>query len=459
MMHGIVTGIRLSPNPSENLYTIIGESVLVMKSPLVLDILDTVEIGDDNSLVVGNKAKAAEYKRVLKRIMAPLGIGKRESAGKTTVKELESTTKRMLPKMKKAAIELVRRCVTGAPIIVRFHNDCDGASGAVAIYDALEVLSKRLGVDGFNVSWRMNKSIMYGTDSFHMDHAFFNSFASIEKPLVIITDFGTTNESEEAIEISKGKSDFIWLDHHPPYKGFPKEKIMNYINPWDFGGDSDYTAGFLACRFAESVSNIDASELGKASLIGDFSRHGNRMDKNAYKLAITLDYLTSRKDDSVRLTPHHINSIIKDEQKLNEVFYRANTLLTESLETGVRKAKRYTSKDGLRVYVLEFSNITREGEDYPLPGRFSSWLQRKFEVMEHHAKVITMVHYGNYISVRAGKEIAESMNLISMAEGLKLSSEYVYSAGGHGPAFAIRTDKEHVNHVVSLFLTALGAVG
>jgi RecJ-like exonuclease len=459
-MDGIVTGIRLAPNSYDNVYTLLsdGGGTVAKRSGVLLGLLEKVEIGDAGISIKEKKTSAAQYKKELGKRLRVWTKEKR-SPHKTGIKELDATTKRMLPSLKKAAKELVKKCISGAPIIIRFHNDCDGASGAVAIYDALEALRKDLGIESLNVSWRMNKSIMYSAESFHYDRFFFNSFSSVEKPLVIITDFGTTPESEDAIKLCENKVDLIWLDHHPLYKGFPREKIMGYINSWDFGSDSDYTAGFLASMLAEVISKIDADILGRASLIGDFSRHGNRANKNAYMIAIALDYLTSKKDESTKLTPHHINSIIKDEQKLNEIFYRANTLLNESLEIGARKAKRYTAKDGLRVFVLEFSNIVRDNEDYPLPGRYSSWLQRRFEAQEHHAKVITMVHYGNYISVRAGKEIAESMNLINIVEGLKLSSEHIYSAGGHGPAFAIKTDKEHIGDVVSLFLSALGAVG
>jgi RecJ-like exonuclease len=448
-MRGIVTSVKLAPNPSENVYSIIGERVLTTKSNLVLEVLDDVEMEDGRANIVG-KASAREYGEALKSIAF-----KKNAPRKSGIAELDSITEKMAAAMNSAADLLARRCLSGAPVVIRFHNDCDGSSGAVALYDALEKLRSAHGVEAFNIAWRMNKSIAYTADSFHSDSAFFNSFSSAERPVVVVIDFGTSQESEEAIGLGSERNDFVWLDHHPVYLDFPRDAITNYVNPWDFGSDSDYTAGFLACTFAEILSGSGFAALKKASLVGDYSKYAER-GGDAHKLAIVLDYLTSKKGADANVTPKQIKQVVDDEQKLDETFSRASALLGDAIDQGVKKARKYTTGDGVKIFVLKFDSLVRENEDYPIMGRYSSWLQSRLESIEGE-DVATFVYHGNYISVRAHRKVVDKLNLGKKLEQLKNASEYIRSFGGHEAAFSIKVDRERQEHVIAMILGELGA--
>lgn len=457
---GVVTAIKLSHNPKNNVYTLLSDKIVNIKCELLLELYDDVvinpsafkeDIVDSASIQIKGKVKTKEYDALISKI-----VKKHTKAMKRVdikISELDKISKKMNKDLTKSISSFLRCLLSGAPIVIRYHNDCDGSSGAVGLYRALGSLQSSLGWNTQNLSWHMNKSVAYSKDALTNDTFFFNSFSSIEHPMVFITDFGTSEESEAAISMAESKFDFVWLDHHPIYEGFPEKKIGHYINPWNFGGNSDYTAGFLCCEFAEMLSGLKLSELKLASLIGDYSVYAKREDKTAQKISVVLDFLTGRKDPDT-LTPGYIESVISDKEKLAETFGYASNLMSEALEIGIKKMRRYSGKNNIQIYVLDFKHISNSSE-YPLPGRYSSILHGHIE-STHGPRTLTIVHYGSYISVRVSRAIAEEVNILDIMNDIKQSSEYVYGGGGHKSAGSIRTDKEHIDEVKEDLLKRLG---
>lgn len=469
MAIAIITAVKLSSNSAKNTYYAIAKRPYSFTCDTILKVWEKYEVGEEalekghigmNEVKLVGEASKEEYEAAISLIMEDYGFGAAMKAPKT-IKELKAPTKKMLPILDSAVRRLARNVIAGAPITVRFHNDCDGSSGAIALYEALEELKRKLGIKEAPVSWKMNRSVGYQLESFYEDFESSKSHQSVERPVVLITDFGTMQESESSIERStqeSHRSDLIWLDHHPIYEGFDKYRSLLplYINTWDFGGNSDYTAGYLTAVFAEMVAPIDAEDLKQASLIGDFSAFGKRAEKKWQKLAVVLDYLTSRRESEGAVSPKSMSSIIHDRERFEETFVRASTIMQEAIEIAVGKVRHYKAMREINVYVLDFKHIIRDDGETPLPGRFSSKLQEKLESMSGK-RTITIVHYGNYVSLRSDKELADEIGLLKILEELKNSSEHVQSFGGHSAAASVRTDKEHVSHVVRLLLHALGA--
>jgi len=468
-LEGVVTSVRSAGNSADNTYTIIADSAYVVKSALVLDLLDTVRASAE-SLKAGQltaenceiltKATADKTASAIKRMMKEVAKRMPKKIPASGIpKELKAVAGTMDKALGDTAAELMRRIVSGAPVVIRFHNDCDGSSGALGLHLALEQLRESCSMPEQNVSWRMNKSIAYTQESFSEDAFLFGAFRSVEKPMVLIIDFGTAEESDVQIRATEGKFDIAILDHHPVFDGFPKERLFGYINPWLFGGNSDCTAGFLACLFAQRIGKVEGiEEIMMASLIGDFSRHGDRSRTYPDRLAIVLDYLTSldgrQGSPMPKVVPKSIASFIEDKERLDETYSRAITLLNESLERGERNAKRYRIKEA-EVYAVDFSDAASPDSSYPLPGRFSSRLHERFE--EPSKKAITIVYYGSFISVRMSRSLLGTVDLLGLMANLKQESEDVYSFGGHECAFGIKSDKAHLGKVVKLLLRRLGA--
>ncbi len=349
---------------------------------------------------------------------------------------IAATVDKLWPSVVEAAKQFLIKIYYSAPIIVRFHNDTDGASGAYALYKAL----KSLGYDA-NVVWLMHKSIAYSESDAENDLLIANAYDSLEKPLLFITDFGTSLESSNGISLVSEKFDIIWLDHHPVPKDFAWSKLAHYINPWLFGGDSNFTAGLLTSIFACSFSKISVDEIVQASLIGDYSTF-SKPTENSRNLATILDLATSdthlagsQKDN---LTPEMIDSLLSNEKKKSELIAYAESRISDMIDEAIEGIKMHKALKG-NIYVADFEKIRGESEErYPLPGRFASKLLDKIEELDS-SNAVVVLHFGSFISLRSGKGLRDKLNLLDVIERIKEKyGSQIESGGGHMSAASIK---------------------
>lgn len=459
---GIVASVKLAPNPQDNLYTVIGDRQVRAKADLVLHPYDKVRLDQTDSRGIRHaeilgRASHEEYVAVIKQLLDRVAFGYK--VGRRTgiwARQLEEATAAMEAELRRAAYRLATSLLAGAPIIVRFHNDCDGLSGAMALFKSFLAATAGSGWAEPNVTWQINRSVAYEEGSFYSDLAVFNGHLSVEQPLIVITDFGTTKESEKAVELAKGRAEFVWLDHHPVYEGLHRDSIYIYINPWDFGSNSDYTAGFLSSTLAEFIYGIDAGEFKMASLIGDYSIYANRKDTRASKLAMALDYVTSDRKSYDNPTPRSLSRMMEDSAVLDEMYACASTAMGEALEAGSHAIKRYCTSSGINIFTLDFEEVGHMESSYPPPGKYSSRLQ---EILEgtNGDSTMTVVYYKSYISIRATRHVAEMVDMQAVADSLGRSTPYMRSFGGHSTAASIGVEREHIGEVVRLLLLELGA--
>lgn len=451
---GIVTSIKLSSNPLENSYTIFAQKSIQIKSEMQLDIYERVEMMDGRITLSKGISSIEEYQNQINANLQMIAMKENAAQISLSGKEYEKVANALMPQLLGAATLLVKSFLSGAPIVIRFHNDGDGSSGGIALYRAISELQKRFFVGERNISWQMNKSIAYTIESFYVDKMLFDSYRSVEKPLVLITDFGTSPESLDAIKAASKDCNLIWLDHHMPYEGFPKELITHYINVFDFGGDSNFTAGLLTCIFAELISKVNVEDLKQAALISDYSAYANFKDQQGMKNSVILDFLTSTGRETYG-KPKQMDLIISDRQKSEETFAHASNMLDEAITTGIKNIKSIKTSNGINIAILDFGHVAKLKFDYPLPGRYSSKLQDRIE-RANNGKTITVVHYGNYISVRLSKDISDSVRLLEIIERMKVNTKGAVTGGGHKQAASIRANKENMKEIMDIFLAELG---
>lgn len=450
---GVVTAIKFAHNPLENTYNVIAEKVQQLRSDSQYELLDSLRISGAKTDRIGQSDEDYYNSRISELIK---GLEMGENIGQIDIKNkpYEGVAARIMPELAKAAERLARAFISGAPIVVRFHNDGDGSAGGIAIYRALSEIQGRIFESERNVSWQINKGIAYTTESFFADSMLFESYKSVERPLLVITDFGTTPDSVDAIKAARGVCDIIWLDHHTPYEGFPREMINHYINVFDFGGDSNFTAGLLTCMFSQVIARIDLSQLREASLVSDYSAYANRDDKRAARDAAILDYLTSNRDD-LYSKPKQMDAVLRNDEKADETFRYALGLLEEAIKVGVQNIRRYSGTDGINICVLDFGCIAKLNIGYPLPGRYSSRLQYTMETL-NKGNTITLVYYGSYISMRASNDTREHVNLLEIIDRIARSTSNAVSGGGHLQAATIKAGKGNIDDVLKLLLIELG---
>ncbi|MGC8676110.1 MAG: hypothetical protein ACP5T3_01150 [Candidatus Micrarchaeia archaeon] len=358
---------------------------------------------------------------------------------KTKPKQASEIAEKMWPKIARAAQLLLYKLYCAAPVIVRYHNDIDGASGAYALYTA----AKSIGLES-GITWQMHKGIAYSESDAQTDMLLAGTYESLEKPLLLITDFGTTEESNSGIRTLNSEFDIIWLDHHPVVEGFSGVALDHYINPWLFGGDSNFTAGFLASLLACSFGSVDLELISQASFIGDYSDYA-KPKRDSQELAAILDLLTSDThaagSHNENLTPEAIESVLSDDKRRSELLAYANNRIAELLDSALSSVKVYKT-GSTSTYVLDFEKIRNDEERYPLPGRFASKLMDRIEEL-NNGHAVVLLHFGHYISLRESKSLKGKLDLLEVLQNTKekLGAE-IQSGGGHSSACSIKLSDE-----------------
>ncbi len=360
---------------------------------------------------------------------------------KCGIGSIDKTVSDMWPKMLGAAKLLLVKLILGAPIIMRFHNDADGASGAYALYKSIDyIISEGRIPGGYAAAWVMNRSITYSISDAEQDGATTGRFSSVSKPLLFIMDFGTSQGSNAGIKLIRQRFDIIWIDHHPIEEGFIGAELPFYINPWQHNGNSELTSGFLVSEFSKTFSQFDTKEIENASFIGDHSPYADKtvpgQDMSDVLDMITSDVKIATGQSSRSISPKEIDSIINDKDRYAELVSFARMKMSDAIVDAMQKLKKYTAGN-CTIYVSGFEDIRSEDTKYPLPGRFSSKLLEKLLESKKHA--ILLLHFGNYISIRVDPSIAEKANILGVISELKEKyAEEIESGGGHITAANIK---------------------
>jgi len=454
-IEGIVACVKTDFSHNNVVCTVISKVPIQAISKIIVEPYDRVEVVEESTGFVVKrvleKATVQAYRARLTKALKGFGI-----AEKTNASANLNLIENIMPKMKGALNTFAKALIGGAPIVIHFHNDCDGASGGIALYRAVVKKQEGFGLPSNRISWQINNSIAYSKGALLSDLLLFNIYKCTEKPLVLIIDFGTTEESVEAIEQAADRVNLIWIDHHPIPEGFPYKKIMHYINPWLFGGDSNITAGMLTCVFSELLSDIDVNELKEASLIGDHSAYADPKNGKAHKLAIVLDALTiggqARED---KLTLRYMDRVIKNEKEFDEILRTASAQLAEALEQGVKRAKHYKGRNGIEVHVLNYKHISDLYLEYVKLGRYASRLHDRFEELEGN-KTVTIVYTDRFMTARVSKSITSGVKLLKIIDDIKANSDYIKSGGGHNEAAGLKIQDDCAGTVIKLLLHELG---
>ncbi|MCL4381618.1 hypothetical protein M1614_01400 [Candidatus Marsarchaeota archaeon] len=464
IIEGIVSSIKKAMHASEE-YTIVSNKVININSKIKLDLYDKVRVDytteNDHIRVEGveiiGRKCLKEYRDILQNLVSEVNIerNKRELLERLK-KPIREITLPMLQKMLNSADMLLRSFISGAPIIIRFHGDGDGAIGSIALYKALEKIQKKLFLNERGMKWLINKGITYDLESFYLDSMFFNDYKSVEKPIICIIDFGTNFGSNDAIKNINDRYNLIWLDHHNIEKEFIGVS-KQYINPLEYGGTSDFTAGFLTGIFSELIAEVRIENLKEAALISDMSVYANRENYEAGRIATVVDFITGIRESTGYLdgpiSPKYLVKILENQEKMNSMYSYANELIKEAIDAGMQSAKSYKSRNGITINIINFEKIASRFSGYLLPGRYSSKLHNKFESI--NKKSITIVVFRNYISFRIGRSISDEVNILEIIKDIKSNTEFVESGGGHKEAASMKIDETKVNIILKLVLNKL----
>ncbi|MEM0201012.1 MAG: hypothetical protein QXD23_01255 [Candidatus Micrarchaeaceae archaeon] len=443
-MEGLITTIKILGNSKKyNLLSIKNNSIILNETILKEDIVlgSFVKIDNlTNKLVDIQEPSEKNILEIKENLLKLIDKELNRNEYVSEIKEVNLVINKITPILKKYAKIFLLKLFFESPIIIRFHNDADGSSGAYSIYlSILEIFFKFNIEIKSNINWLMQKNVVYELGDAIYDKNLENYFSNLEKPLLFITDFGTSTQSNKGIEKISETFDIIWLDHHPIEKGFIGQKFIGYLNPWNVDSDSEITAGFLSSLFGYVLSGKISSEIVNASFIGDYSKYAN-LKKPGNDLALFLDMATS--DPSIlgsynpkNITPIELHQIISDKEKYLSFVNTAKMKLEEAIEKAKNTIKKYKANE-TTIYVCDFSSIKNKESKYPLPGRFSSKLLD--ELLLNSKNSILLLHFGVYISIRIPKDLSEKVKILKIIEDLKSNNDEVDSGGGHSSAASIK---------------------
>lgn len=326
--------------------------------------------------------------------------------------------KEFVPRLLKAAED---RC-----LLVRYHGDADGISGALAIKRAMSHYYKTIFVQ--------NNSPFYEVSSALSDILWFRS----EKPTILIIDFGSNKESEEALRLLKSNGfQILHIDHHP-YTFDPKLSDL-YVNPWTVGGESMHTAGMIAGELARLFGYADATELEKISLAGDKSTFVKEEWKGeAEKAALVLDYLAVTAEGKTRCIDVY-EKALKNKEMFLLIYIQANA----EIEDVLIKIKDMQPKESKRGFNFLIVNLRPLIISKRFPGRGAA-TGIVFDHFKNSGPLVVVGHFDGVFSIRVNNA-AINVGFAANEEIEKMKKELgdiVLSAGGHKNAASLKSSRE-----------------
>jgi len=323
--------------------------------------------------------------------------------------------------------------VSHKDVIIRFHNDGDGISGALS----------------FSKYIRRARYIQQTSSIYSVRNAMFdlNELTGSRNPIVIFIDFGSGQESQEGLSLLKaGGVELIIIDHHPFF-----EEIVNYcsiyLNPWSYKSiknPSWYSAGYLASEII-GLLGIDCSKYGKISICSDKS--GLRKCEKEYSdFGLVLNYVAAY--STYRSSLSFYSSILENKELFTSMFIQAN----EKVEQLIFIAKRSMKKKKVGNFFIYYFNMGKTYKKYEFPGLGKSATQIFEKLIEGENTPSLLICYEPKtivfrITNNAFELGADASRIINHLK--RVASDMIISGGGHLRAAAIRINGDNIS---SLFL-------
>lgn len=338
----------------------------------------------------------------------------------------DATMRKLMPTVRKAARRLMAAKKTGRFVLLKFHNDADGISGALAItsfLDCTAVQSNGAVYDGKEA----------GRDLGLMRHE--------NRPILLMVDCGANQESRGGLDIIKNSgAEIVIIDHHPPADEIEKYCSL-FLSPWSVRKDEDasqYPAGYLCVEVARAAGSKEVEGLANIACAGDKSEI-LPVDAEIGKKALVLDYLSTYSRYGNKL------SFYSDVLGNGEMFHSTYGEAREKIDALVEEMKgdiKKSEKDGVVVYTINLDRSMAKF-DFPSRGKVTTHI---FEALNEDTRMPTVViGYGKRTVVFRINDaaVAKGVNGGELVEKMKKKMPgFVENGGGHAKAAALRVRKD-----------------
>ncbi|MBW2998856.1 hypothetical protein KY321_04925 [Candidatus Woesearchaeota archaeon] len=367
-------------------------------------------------------------------------------------------------KMKIRFVEIahqIRKAIlNNQPILIRHHNDSDGINSGLAIERSCKGLMKRLGINPeYNLYRSPSKAPFYEVADVFRDISLVKRLVDVHEqknPLILVLDNGSTPEDVFGMKTMKSLGcDVIVIDHHNPVelkdgKTSVCPYLLNHLNPYMFGLDSETCAGMLCYETARMIDEEFENKLMPA--IAAISDRSNIEETDEYieqsgksreslgKIGVAIDFTAY----NMRFDP---GKGVFDELYVNEeLVSMINEEVSKGVETQLQSTLPYLRTQ--EINGVTFSSIDLEKYTlrftYPTPGKVLGMIHDK--VAEGKDAVITIGCLSDMVIVRATKPILPVQTIIDNLQ--KVMPEANVDGGGHEMAGAIKFVQAHSNSVL-----------
>ncbi|MFP3950122.1 MAG: DHH family phosphoesterase [Candidatus Micrarchaeia archaeon] len=312
--------------------------------------------------------------------------------------------------------------------LLRFHNDADGISGALALTKVIDAYTSQQNSATYSVFDAMRD---------------INTLQGEEHPLAILLDFGCGGESREGLELLKASgAEVMVIDHHPD-TGKAEDNADIFLNPWVINNSesaSSYTAGYLAVEIARACGEPEAESLAPVACAGDKSTIIEISEKDVER-ALVMDYMATYAGFKNKL--EFYRNALENPDLYSSVLIQAKEALekiTEDVKAGMKKRL-----DGpVCVYTVDTERV--KSREFPGKGKITT---RCFELVgKRPAVVLGFWNRGLSFRINDGA-VSRGVVADGMIESLKEEmGDFVLGGGGHARAASIRIRGGFVDSVM-----------
>ncbi len=343
---------------------------------------------------------------------------------------------KLRPEIMLCAKKLLTAKAMGRHARLRFHNDADGITGALALTKVIRAHTHQQNSANYTVYDSMRD---------------IGNLQSEKNPLVILLDFACGKDSVEGLKLLKASgAEVLIIDHHPN-EGNAQENCSLLVNPWSVSREeraSSYVAGYLSMEIARACGEDGVEKLAGIACAGDKSTI-LPVSKKDKEMAIVLDYMATYSGFGNKLDFY--KNAIENKELYASVLVQAQ----ESLDRITDEVKAHMKKryDGpVSVYTIDTERI--KSREFPGKGKITT---RGFELVEGPAVVLGVWKNGLSFRINSGA-IEKGVMANEIISALKKEMpDFIEGGGGHARAASLRIREGFVDSVVEKIIEKVKA--
>ena len=335
---------------------------------------------------------------------------------------------KLRPEIMLCAKKLLAAKRMGRHILMRFHNDADGITGALAITKIL----------GKTYTHQQNSANYTVYDSMRD----IGGLQSEKNPLVILLDFACGADSAEGLKLLRASgAEIVIIDHHPN-EGHAEENSSLLINPWRISSSesaSSYVAGYLSVEVARACGEEGVEPLASIACAGDKSKLLPVSEKDI-EGAIVLDYMATYSGFGNKLDFY--KNAIENKELYASVLVQAREAL-DRITDEVKANMKKRFEGPVSVYTIDTERV--KSKEFPGKGKITT---RGFELVEGPAVVLGVWKNGLSFRINDGaieKGVEANKIIASLKEEMP---DFILGGGGHARAASLKIREGFVDSVV-----------